>query len=237
MLTVILRNCLRSEEGFVFTQSTDVDETLRTPTTNRLFYLQRMDLARSLGHGSWLIREDTEQVLRATQRTKDRQRTLAAHGELASDARLGIEAIDWKKIDSVEGRVLVHGQDEQSGNSYLMLEATNAIVYYVPYTREMEEVRNQGGLRANSFIRLRKFFIDGRLGGEVKDFGNADAILVNRPHLREKVEHLASLGVTPKEDGWSGWLGKYQSAVCVEAAMPIEKDRGHRVTRRNSMER
>jgi len=102
---------------------------------------------------------------------------------------------------------------------------------------EIEEVRSQGALKANSFIRLRKVFTNSQLGFEIKDFGNADAILSNRQHLREKVEHLASLGVTPQEDGWSGWLGKYQSAVCVEAAMPIEKDRGHRVTRRNSMER
>ncbi len=233
----ILRNCRRSEEGLVFTRRTDADATLRSAITNRLFYLQRMELARSLGHGSWLIQENTEQVLRATQRTRDRQRTLAAHGELVSDARLRIESIDWKKIESVEGRVLVHGQDEPSGNSYLMLEATNAIVYYVPYTREIEEIRSQGGLRANSFIRLRKMFINGRLGVEIKDFGNADAILSNRQHLREKVEHLASLGVTPQEDGWSGWLGKYQSAVCAEAEMLAEKHRGRLTTRRNSMER
>ena len=233
----ILRNCQRSEDGLLFKQRAGEDEPQRGLITKRLFYLQRMELVRSLGHGSWIIRADTEQVLRATQRTKDRQRTLAAYGELVSDARLRIEAIDWKKIDSVEGRVLVHGQDEQSGKSYLMLEATNAIVYYVPYTLDIEEVRSQGGLRANSFIRLRASSIDGRLGVEVKDFGNADAILANRQHLREKVEHLASLGVTPQEDGWSGWLGKYQSAVCAEAETPIEKDRGHRVTRRNSMER
>ena len=234
---VILRNCRRSEDGLVFTQRTEPDATLRTAITNRLFYLQRMELARSLGHGSWLIQENTEQVLRATQRTKDRQRTLTAHGELASDARLTIQTLDWKKIESVEGRVLVHGQDEQSGNSYLMLEATNAIVYYVPYTREMDEVRSQGGLRANSFVRLRKMFMNGQLGVEVKAFGDADNILTNRQHLREKVGHLASLGVRPQEDGWSGWLGKYQSAICAEAEMRVEKERERRVTRRNEVER
>ncbi len=234
---ILLRNCRRSEVGFVFIQRTEEDATLRTAISNRLIYLQRMELARSLGHGSWLIREDTEQVLRAAQRTKDRQRTLAAHGELVSDARLRIEAIDWKKIESVEGRVLVHGQDEQTGKSYLMLEATNAIVYYVPYTQAIEDVRSQGGLRANSFIRLRKMFINGRLEVEIKDFGNAYAILSNRQYLREKVEHLASLGDTPQEGDWSGWLGKYQSAVCAEAEVLVEKHRGRLATRRNLMER
>ncbi len=234
---IISRNCRRSEVGLVFVQRTEEDATLRTAITNRLFYLQRMESARSLGHGSWLIREDTEQLLRAAQRTKDRQRTLAAHGELVSDARLRIEAIDWKKIESVEGRVLVHGQDEQTGKSYLMLEATNAILYYVPYTQAIDDVRSQGGLRANSFIRLRKLFANGQMGVEIKDFGNADAILSDRQHLREKVEHLASLGDTPQEDGWSGWLGKFQSAVCAEAEMLAEKHRGRLATRRNSMER
>ncbi len=233
---VILRNCQRSEDGLVFTQRAETDETQRALITKRLFYLQRMELARSLGHGSWLIREDSEQVLRATQRMKDRQRTLASHGELVSDARLTIQTLDWRRIESVEGRVLVHGQDEPSGNSYLMLEATNAIVYYVPYTRKIEEVRSQGGLRANSFIRLRKVFING-LEVEIKDFGNAYAILSNRQHLREKVEHLASLGDTPQEGDWSGWLGKYQSAVCAEAEMLAEKHRGRLATRRNLMER
>ncbi len=234
---VILRNCRRTEDGLVFTQRAETDETQRALITKRLFYLQRMELARSLGHGSWLIREDSEQVLRATQRMKDRQRTLATHGELVSDARLTIQTLDWRRIESVEGRVLVHGQDEPSGNSYLMVEATNAIVYYVPYTREIEEVRSQGGLKANSFIRLRKMSMNGLPGVEVKDFGNADAILSNRPHLREKVEHLASLGVSPQKDGWSGWLGRYQSAVCAEAEMLAEKHRGRLTTRLNSMER
>ena len=118
-----------------------------------------------------------------------------------------------------------------------MLEATNGIIYYVPYTREIEETRHRGGLKTNSFIRLQKMFMNGQFGIEVKEFGNADAILNDRQHLREKVEHLASLGVTPQEDGWKGWLGKYQSAVCAEAEMRTAKDRKRQATRRNTMER
>ncbi len=233
----ILRNCRRTSGGLMFTQRAEADETQGTMIAKRLFYLQRMDLVQNQGHGSWLIRQDAEQILRATQSTKDRQRTLAAHGELASDSRLAINAIDWKKIETVEGRVLVHGQDEQSGKSYLMLEATNGIIYYVPYTREIEEARNRGGFKTNSFIRLQKMFMNGQFGVGVKEFGNADAILNDRQHLRDKVEHLASLGVTPQEDGWKGWLGKYQSAVCAEAEMRTAKDRKRQATRRNTMER
>ena len=59
-------------------------------------------------------------------------------------------------MTSVEGRVLVHGQDENSGRNYLMLEGTDAKVYFVHYTREMEEARSRGELRTNAFVRLKK---------------------------------------------------------------------------------
>jgi hypothetical protein len=32
-----------------------------------------------------------------------------------SDERLPIEVLDLRRVTSVEGRVLVHGQDEQTG--------------------------------------------------------------------------------------------------------------------------
>jgi type IV secretory pathway VirD2 relaxase len=46
----------------------------------RLAALQRMGLAESTGPNTWRIRRDIEAVLRAMQRTADRQKTLAAHG-------------------------------------------------------------------------------------------------------------------------------------------------------------
>ena len=50
---------------------------------------------------------------------------------------------------SVEGRVLVHGQDDQNGRSYLMLEGTDARVHFINYTPEIEEARSRGELRTN----------------------------------------------------------------------------------------
>jgi type IV secretory pathway VirD2 relaxase len=52
---------------------------------SRLAVLQRMGLAESTGQGSWLVRRDCEQVLRAMQRTADRQKTLAVYGVLLSE--------------------------------------------------------------------------------------------------------------------------------------------------------
>ena len=97
-------------------------ETARRHTKHeaaRLAVLGRMGLAESTGPYTWRLRRDFEQILRAMQRTADRQRTLAAHGVLMSDERLPVEVLEPAQMTSVEGRVLVHGQDEQTGRNYL----------------------------------------------------------------------------------------------------------------------
>src|ERR1700733_2087667 len=69
-----------------------------------------------------------------------------------------------RQLATLEGRILVQGEEElgrDAGRGYLMLEATDARIHYVCYTPEMEAARNHGGLRTNSFIRLRKVFSDG----------------------------------------------------------------------------
>jgi Protein of unknown function (DUF3363) len=98
-----------------------LSETARSRTRHevaRLAVLSQMGLAESTGPNSWRLRRDFDEVLRAMQRTADRQRTLAAHGALMSDERLHIEVLDLRQLTSVEGRVLVHGQDEQTGRGY-----------------------------------------------------------------------------------------------------------------------
>jgi type IV secretory pathway VirD2 relaxase len=84
----------------------------------RLAVLSQMGLAESTSPNSWRLRCDFDEILRAMQRTADRQRTIAAHGALMSDERLHIEVLDLRQLTSVEGRVLVHGQDEQTGRGY-----------------------------------------------------------------------------------------------------------------------
>jgi hypothetical protein len=170
-----------------------------------------MGLAESTGPGIWRVRRDILQVLRAMQRTADRQRTLAAHGALMSDERLPLEVLDLRQPTSVEGRVLVHGQDEQTGRNYLMLEGIDAKVYFIQYTREMEEARSRGELRTNSFVRLQKLSDKAIL--DVDDLGDAERLLKNLHHLSETARAFLKRGITPTEDGWGGWLGRYQCAL------------------------
>lgn len=49
---------------------------------------------------------------------------------------------------------------------------------------------------------------------EVNDQGDADRLLSDPSYLGEKVYELLNRGIRPTEDGWGGWLGKYQFALC-----------------------
>jgi len=189
-----------------------------------LAVLQRIGLAEPAGANTWHVRRDLEEVLRAMQRAADRQKTLAAHGVPISDDRLPIDVLDARTFTVVEGRILVHGQDENSGRGYLMLEGTDARVHFVQYTLEMEVLRADGGLRTNSFLRLRRRTGSGKAALTVRDLGDSEKVLNNRALLGENARALLKRGIVPTEDGWGGWLGRYQSALA-HAAREISRDR------------
>jgi hypothetical protein len=121
-----------------------------------------------------------------------------------------MDGSDWKVL---EGRVLVHGEEEEAGRCYLMLEGTDARVHHVYYTPEIEEARNRGQLRANAFVRLQRYLIGGVQFVEAEDLGDSAAILRNKRYLSETARQLVQRGIIPEEEGWGGWLGQYQAAV------------------------
>jgi hypothetical protein len=141
----------------------------------------------------------------------DRQNTLAAGGVLPSDRRLPIEPLDHRAMDHVEGRILVHGEEE-SGRTYMMVESTDAKIYVINHTRQMQGMRNAGGLKVDTFVRLH-MVAAGRPRVAVEELGTSESILENRGYLRQTVQQLLRKGITPVEDGWNGWPGKYQRAV------------------------
>jgi hypothetical protein len=213
-----------------------LSETARLRTkheASRLAVLHRMGLAESTGGVSWLVRRDCEQVLRAMQRSADRQKTLAAHGVL-SDDRLAMTTLDARDLTSMDGRILVHGEEEASERSYLMLEATNGQVYHIYRTPEMEELRSRRGLQTNSFIRLRKLSMVRGPVLEIKDMGDSEAILTNKAHLRETAREMIRRGVYPQDGGWNGWLGRYQKAL-VDTAFELEQEKAKERDRRRNL--
>ena len=189
-------------------------------TTERLIALEGMGLAERADPSLWRVRGNFEDVLRAMQRSADRQKMLAAHGVPMSDERLPLVVFDLRSLTTLDGRILVHGEEEtgrKAGRSYLMLEGTDGRVHYVYYTPEIEAARNRGGLRANSFIRLRKLFSERRPLLEIDELGDSESILRNKRYLRETVQRLIRRGIVPQEDGWNGWLGRYQKMLSAES--------------------
>jgi type IV secretory pathway VirD2 relaxase len=198
-------------------------ETARTRQqylVGRLAVLEEMGLAQRSGPATWNVRSDFETILRAMQRAGDRQKVMAAHGVPLSDERLPVEVLDLTKTSLVAGRVLVHGEDEQVDRSYLVLEGIDARVHFIHYTPEMEEARARGELRTNSFARLRRIFVDGEPVVQVEDLGDSEAFLNSR-QLESDAGEVIRRGVLPTEDGWGGWLGRYQRAFR-RAAMELE---------------
>ena len=200
-------------------------------TAERLRFLESMGLAEPTGPNTWHVRQDFENVLRAMQRSADRQKMLAAHGALMSDERLPLAVLDFRRLTTLEGRILVHGEEDtgrQAGRSYFMLEGTDGQVHYVYYTPELEAVRSQGGLRTNSFVRLRKLFAEGHPMLVIDDLGDSESILRNKGYLRETAHRLIPRGIAPREDGWNGWLGRYQKAL---SEVATASDGQHRTTK------
>ena len=128
------------------------------------------------------------------QRSADRQKMLASHGALLSDERLPLVVLDMRKLRTLEGRVLAHGEEELgkgAGRHYLLLEGTDAKVHLIYYTPEMEEARSRGKLRANSFVRLQKQFENGRPVLEIEDAGDAERVLLNRTISRRESQGIS----------------------------------------------
>ena len=50
--------------------------------------------------------------------------------------------------------------------------------------------------------------------------GDSESILRNKRYLRETAQRLIGGGVVPQEDGWNGWLGRYQKALRVAVSIP-----------------
>ena len=191
---------------------------------SRLAVLSRMGLAESEGPATWRVQNDLEAQLRAMQRTGDRQRVLHAHGALMSDERLPIEALDLQRFDSIEGRVLLHTEDELTGSVYMMVEGTDAKVHVIPHTAEIDEARSRGLLRPNSFVKLQRLKGAAKPLVDVVDLGDSE-LLLKRLHISDTARQLLKRGVMPTEDGWGGWLGRYQKAIRVTAERLQEQQR------------
>jgi type IV secretory pathway VirD2 relaxase len=193
----------------------DRERHLHQNLNARLVHLEKMGLAKLVASQQWVVQSGFETVLRTLQGTLDRQKMLAAHGALLSDPRLPFELTNIRNLKAVEGRVLLHAEDEASGRRYLLLEGTDAKVHLVYHTQEIEEARRAGKLAVNNFVRLEKRFADRIPHIEVSDYGHADALLKDRGLMSKQARTLLRQGITLDQDLWGGWLGQYHKALRV----------------------
>jgi hypothetical protein len=202
----------------------------------RLKTLESMGLAEDAGPDQWQVRQDFETALRAMQRLGDRQKVLAAHGVTVSDARLPLVMFDLRRCARLEGRILVHGEDEGTGRTFMMLEGTDAKVHCIYHTPEMAEARGRGGLRPNGFVRLHKIFENGRPALEMKELSQSERLTLDRHHPEETVLRVTETGTARFEDDRRGGLAHDQSAVR-KTAIELEEVRKRSRERHRSLDR
>jgi hypothetical protein len=199
----------------------------------RLAHLEKMGLATSIGPQQWTVRGDFEAVLRTLQLSGDRQKMLAAHGALSSDPRLPFEITNIRKLKLVEGRVLLHAEDETSGRRYLLLEGTDAKVHLIYHTDSIQEARRAGKLAVNNFVRLEKRFAERTPHIEISDHGDATALLENHAFFKEHAQSCLTRGVIEVPNTWGGWLGQY----CARLRTSIEMERVRAMARKPAQQR
>jgi hypothetical protein len=216
---IIQRSNDKQSPSFLITidaTSTGLSERERILQQNlgaRLAHLEKMGIARSVAPQQWTVQSDFEGVLRTLQRSSDRQKMLAAHGALLSDPRLPFEITDIRRLRVVEGRVLLHAEDEGSGRRYLLLEGIDAKVHLIYHTDSIEEARRAGKLAVNDFVRLEKRFAERVPRIEVSDYGDANALLQNPVFFKKQAQLSGRRGVVGDRDVWGGWLGQYYARL------------------------
>ena len=201
----------------------------------RLAKLERIGLAARADRHSWLVRGDFEDILRTMQRTTDRQKMLARHAALVSDERLPLQITQFSAISVLEGRVLGHGHEENTGRPYLLLEGVEGKIHFLWQSAEIQAARRQRLLRVNSFVRIEKQFASTRPFLRIEDLGDSRKLLQNDAYFRTIAVCLLEKGVLKIEPFWGGWLGDYQKRLQYHLTALHGNQRSH--TRHLTLER
>jgi type IV secretory pathway VirD2 relaxase len=177
----------------------------------RLQFLAGLRLATKGQNERWELKPDVESLLRTLQASNDRQKMMAAHGALPSDGDLPQRVLSLREIKAIEGRILLHSEDERTGRRYLLLENVEGFVDLVHYTHNLEDARSSGALRVNHFVQIRKTFTQGRPELVAQDLGNAEDLLQNKEYFKEIARRGSHANTIGRQ--WKGWIGSYQSTL------------------------
>lgn len=197
----------RSPEGLVWADSADIEKQGLALATElhveqRLAHLVGMGLAEQAAEKVWRVSERLESILRAAQKVQDRLHTIQHYGIMSSDPRLPFVYADWREVRSIEGRVLVHGQDDARPVPYVLIESTEGKIVYLEHRNEIQAARAQGMLEPGAYIAMRVAFVDHKPHWIVEDYGDAEKAL----REAEFIDGCLRRGVVPAPD-YGGWLG------------------------------
>jgi len=179
----------------------------------RLVKLEKIGLAAKTGRNAWLVRGDFEEILRTMQQANDRQKVLARHAALVSDERLPFQVTPLSAISDLEGRVLGHGQEENTDRPYLLLEAVEGKIHFISQNADIQAARRNGQLRVNAFVRIEKQFVAGRPSLKIQNLGDSRDLLRKETYFRAAALRLLQAGTANIEPLWGGWLGDYQQRL------------------------
>ncbi len=193
----------------------------------RLQALKQMGLAEDVSPVEWHVKGDFAKVLRSMQKTADRQKTLATRGIILSDEKSPFISFAIRRTPFLEGRVLLHGEEEESGRRYLMVEGTDANVYHIYSTSQIDELRSGGQLRPNSFVRIEAPAINEGQEFSIIDMGNCESILHNPAYLDGALRRLEEKRGSLQRSARGGWLGRYQEAVEAAVDRNSHRSRGN----------
>ena len=122
----------------------------------RLAFLQKAGLAESSQSDRWTLKSGFQTVLKSMQQVADRQRTIAAHRMLASNPNLPVVLTDLSTVNSLQGRILGYGEDEQNfGKPYMLIEEPGERIHLLYQDAAIQTARSRGQLRLGSFVHLR----------------------------------------------------------------------------------
>jgi hypothetical protein len=199
----------------------------------RLLFLEKLDLAKSSGSNRWLVRSDFQTILEAMQSATDRQRTLTRYSTMLSDLRLPVRLTDPKQLNEpLEGRILGHVEDERTGRAYMILEGTDHNVHFIWHTVEIESARHQRKLASDSFVRIDPHRTNDKTVLHITDLGSSEQLLNNAQQIRNRAQLLVKRGIVPGENGWAGWLGRYDARL-TRTVQEILEGQDHETNRKD----
>jgi type IV secretory pathway VirD2 relaxase len=190
----------------------------------RMVALEKMGLATPTGHMQWALSGELENTLRKMQESGDILKTMYSARDIASDPRMPVRKLAvLQPGQSIEGRLIATGQEENTGKPYLLVESLDGIVHHLYQTQAMQKARGEGALKRGDYLTVesKEFDKNGKKTAALvmRNHGSSHKLLADKKHLAGQIlravrQHKA----LPEHRPMIGWLGEYQKALKDQAA-------------------